>query len=383
MKNTVIIIIILGIIGAYWWFTQPTRDHIDELIPVTNSEAKILYYTCSMHPAVRVSPEEYKKGQKNCPICSMPLVSVKEEAPDSSETDSTSLLKKETMVKLNATETMLANVQTVEAKIQPVFKEIRTVGQVAYDPKLLVAQEEFVAALKAHQKLEQAPADVVERSDTLLEATRRKLRLQGMSANQITSLERTRKLDTNLLLPESSAWVYADIYEQDSALVKPGQTVMIETESAPDQMLTGTIKALDPILKEKTRTLRARILIQNANNELQPNAYVDVYIKVSMGNLLVIPKTAVLDTGARKIVYIASGKSYIQQKITTGPEAIVYHGEHKTKVVPVYSGLNPGQLIVDKANFLIDSQSQIGAAASAFGGALGDKETPMPAGHQH
>jgi len=383
MKNILAIILILAILGGYWWFIQPTHNHLDELVPVTNSEAKILYYTGSMHPAVRVTPEEYKQGQKNCPICNMPLIAVKEETADSSESSGASLLTKKTRVKLSSTETMLANVQTVEATMQPVFKEIRTVGQVAYDPKLLVAQEEFVAALKAHQKLKQAPAYVAERSDSLLEATRRKLRLQGMSANQINSLEQTHKLDTNLLLPESSAWVYADIYEQDSAWIKPGQTVMIETESAPDHMLSGTIQAIDPIIKEKTRTLRARILIQNTNNELQPNAYVDVYIKVSMGNLLVIPKTAVLDTGSRKVVYIASGKYYIQQKITTGPEAIVYHGEHKIKVVPVYSGLNPGQLVADKANFLIDSQSQIGAAASAFGGALGDSEAPKPAGHQH
>jgi len=428
MKNIVIVVIIIAV-GVVWLNlklineSNPTQEPRNSRTPQLKNPAtqelknpatqelknprtqeQILYYTCSMHPSVKVSPEEYKKGTTNCPICSMPLISVKGHTSTSSVTEGSSL-REETVVKLTRTEAMLANVQVVPAKIQSIYKEIRTVGQVAYDPGLVVAQEEFVAALQSRDyMLKGASADVLSRASRLLVSARRRLQLLGMSREQIRMLEQRRNIDTDLLLPEKSAWVYADVYEHESSWVKPGQQVMIHTETAPGKIFNGTIKAIDPIINSKTRTLRARIEVpeflssgvlesptttQELKNprtqelkKLKPNTYVDVYIKAPFGRQLSIPKTAVLDTGARKIVYVAQkNNSYVQKEVNVGPEAIMVHGEHKIKVVPVYSGLKPGQLVVNKANFLIDSQSQIGAAASAYGGSLGDSDAPMPPGH--
>jgi len=385
-RITIVSLISLFVLGAMGWFVLLRTPHDHDLVMITDQKGSILYYTCSMHPGVRITPAEHEKGNNNCPICSMPLLAIKKEKESVNNHDPKINLKKETIVKLNQTENWLINVQTAPVQIQNVFKQIRTVGQVAYDPQLLVAQEEFVAALIAAEKLDHSiDTDVQNRSISLIDSTKHKLSLLGMTKTQIEDLKTSKAVDTNLLLPETSAWIYADIYEHESSWVKAGQKVMVYSESIPDKMFDGVVKAIDPILKTTTRTQRARILIKTDPKYIfQPNAYVDIYIKVPLGKQITIPKSAVLDTGTRQIVYIAKyNHSYMQREVEIGPEAIIYHDEHKIKVYPVYNGLEPNQLVVTKANFLIDSQSQIGAAASAFGGALGEKETSKPKGHSH
>ena len=105
------------------------------------------------------------------------------------------------------------------------------------------------------------------------------------------------------------------------------------------------------------------------------------------GEVLTVPKSAIIDTGLRKIVFVDRGESgYEQVEVEVGPEAwgISSDSETKRRYYPVVSGLTPGDRIVTHGNFLIDSQTQLtGSASGAYGGALGGEEESKPPVHQH
>jgi hypothetical protein len=104
------------------------------------------------------------------------------------------------------------------------------------------------------------------------------------------------------------------------------------------------------------------------------------------GEVLTVPKSAVIDTGLRKIVFVDRGESgYEQVEVEVGPEAWGTSDDSETKrrYYPIVSGLTPGDRVVTRGNFLIDSQTQLtGSASGAYGGALGGEESAAPA-HQH
>jgi membrane fusion protein, copper/silver efflux system len=107
---------------------------------------------------------------------------------------------------------------------------------------------------------------------------------------------------------------------------------------------------------------------------------------VMTDEVLSVPKTAVIDTGERKVVYVDKGEAgYVPTEVVLGPEGWAAHEGARTRFFPVIKGLQPGEMVVTHGNFLIDSQSQItGAAAGAFGGAIGKEESgAMPPGHRH
>ena len=104
------------------------------------------------------------------------------------------------------------------------------------------------------------------------------------------------------------------------------------------------------------------------------------------GEVLTVPKSAVIDTGLRKIVFIDRGESgYEQVEVEVGPEAWEHRAIQKPNVdtIPIVSGLTPGDMVVTHGNFLIDSQTQLtGSASGAYGGALGGEESAAPV-HRH
>ncbi|MFH1683339.1 MAG: heavy metal-binding domain-containing protein, partial [Candidatus Margulisiibacteriota bacterium] len=216
MKNkyiiALLIIVVVGVSGyfAYQSFNRPP-------------ERKILYYQSGMHPWIKSD----KPGK--CPLCGMDLVPIYEgeEPLDSASTSSASLGVK-AQVRLTKKQLENINVRTSLAKRRQLFKEIRAVGEVAYDPDLLVAEEEFVAAVESGDK-------------TLTELAKRKLRVLGLSLDQISRLQSSKKVDSNLLLPESAMWVYADIYEHELGLVKSGARATIKSVAYPGQIFHGWV----------------------------------------------------------------------------------------------------------------------------------------------
>ena len=115
--------------------------------------------------------------------------------------------------------------------------------------------------------------------------------------------------------------------------------------------------------------------------------YVDVYLKMELGEALALPKDAVLDTGKRKVIYVDLGKGDFQlREVSIGPLAQGFIEDRRLDFYPLIEGAKAGELVVSKGNFLIDSQSQLGAAAAAYGGALDREETtiaPEARKHQH
>lgn len=307
----------------------------------TEPQKKVLFYRNPMNPEITSPvPRKDEMGMDYVPV-------YEEKIPPKGEVD---LSKETNIVRLSEEEEKIIGVQAEPAARRKLAKEIRTVGIVAYDPDLYVAQEEFVGALKLND------ADLVETS-------RKRLRILGMSEEQIAGLERSGEPQSNLLLPEGKVWVYANFYEYEAAWLKEGARVAVRSTADPAEEYPGRVAALEPIVKGETRTIQAKIEVDNPKLALKPNMYVDVYLKAELPAALAVPSEAVLDTGIRKLVYVDKGEGiYVGREVKTGPEASGY--------IPILAGVSPGEKVVSKANFLIDSQSKLtGGASALYGGA--------------
>lgn len=388
MKKIVIIAVIVGVAlglilkGKVLKPKMSANEGIHEQTKSSQhtGEAKILYYTCGMHPSVRVSPAEYEAGNKNCPICNMFLTPVYE------KTDDAASMKN--VVSIDVNQAALAGIETEEIKILPLIREIETVGIVAYDPELRTAQEEYLQALKTYKKISKSGFDDAKiRAKDILEAAEIKLKVLGLNEDSIKDLEQKGKADKSLILPEDNMWVYAHIYEHELNWPAVGGKVYMVSEADPSIAIEGEIKSIEPIVQEATRTLRLKILADNKQDILKPNMYVDVSLKIDLGVALALPKEALLDTGKRKLIYVDLGKGNFQMReAVVGPLVQADIKGKRRDFYPLIEGASVGDMVVSKGNFLIDSQSQLGAAASVYGGSLGAEEGEMPPaamGHQH
>lgn len=445
-KNVIVVIAVLICISVAFliYLLIQKKSTTYNLLPTTSTlQPNIMYYTCGMHPSVKVSVEEYNRGNTMCPICNMNLTPVHEEEAgdkeayygcgmgicphcDLGESDAECKcgghsfaikghkidcsicgkpLKKLTQeeadsmksvvsrVKIKDEQARLAGVKTEPVQRRHLHKEIRTAGKVAYDPQLAIAQEEFVSSLKALNKVNEGEiSEIKERTASLLESSKRRLRLLGMSESQIMELEKTREIQTSLILPEKKMWIYADAYEYEMSWVRSGEKVKISTSSLPGEEFLGVISSVNPVINPKTRAVTFRAEVDNPGLKLKPEMYVDVIIMSMYAGpsgehmVLSIPTDAVLNTGVRKIVWVDTGNGEYEGRIVElGPEAAVDTGDRSVRFYPVLKGLSEGEQVVTKANFLIDSQSQItGTAASSYSGAIGDEDKqPAPNIHQH
>lgn len=346
----------------------------------TSEEPKILYYTCGMHPSVKVKPDEYDRGNKNCPICNMFLVPVYEKTKGAT-TD-------ENVVSIDLKGLSLAGIETYELKILPLSKQIEAVGIVAYDPALRTAEEEYLQALKTYKKISESHFQgAKDRAKDMLEASKTKLRVLGLNQESIKELEKRGSADKSLILPDETMWVYAHLYEYELSWPQVGDKVEMISEVNPSVIIEGEIKNIEPIVQKRTRTVKLQILADNKSNILRPNMYVDVRFNIKLGEALALPKESILDTGKRKIIYVDLGRGNFQlREVVVGP---LVQGIVKGKEVyfyPLVEGAEAGERVVSKGNFLIDSQAQLGAASSAYGGTLGAEEgavAPDATMHQH
>jgi len=458
------------------------------------AEREILYYTCGMHPTVRVSVEDYEKGNANCPICNMGLVPVYKEG-EMAEMEADEHAEHEGMeaeIKLTPRAQALARVKTEEVQFQHLFREINTVGEIQYDerrvayvaawisgridklfvdftgvkvrkgdplvwiysPELLTTQEEYLLALETLERVKgSGNADTIKGAESLVEASKRRLLLWGISEKQVEELRKRKEAKTHMTIYApiggtvihknalegkymkvgenlyqiadlSNLWVLADIYEYEMAWIKEKQKVEIVTSAYLGEKFEGRISFIDPYLNPKTRSMKVRVEVPNPRLKLKPGMYVNVFLKsqipegirspgqvvytcsmhpevisdksgecpicgmflvkkeaASPDMILAVPKGAVLDTGARKLVYVEKEKGiYVPQEIEIGPEAIAEINGQKKRYYVIKAGLSEGLRVVSQANFLIDSQSQItGQAEAIYGGAIeAEKEEKTP-----
>jgi Cu(I)/Ag(I) efflux system membrane fusion protein len=176
-----------------------------------------------------------------------------------------------------------------------------------------------------------------------------------MSNTEIAELEKKGLPQQYLYLPEGGkVWVYITIYEYEMALVKEAQAVQIETAAYPGEVFQGIVVSVAPIFDRTARTLKVRALIKDTENKLKPEMYVDAKIIYDLGEKLAVPEDAVMDSGTRKIVFIAEPNDYFESRdVKLGPKVQGYY--------EVLHGLTENQTVVTSGNFLVDSESKLNA----------------------
>jgi membrane fusion protein, copper/silver efflux system len=252
-----------------------------------------------------------------------------------------------------------------------------------YSPDLLAAQQEYLLALKA--KSASSGYDSL-----LISAARQKLALWDVPEARINRLEQTGEITKNLtflspvngvvtaknivegsflnpgdapyeITDLSSVWVIADAYQSDMARAKVGMLASVNLESLPDRVFQGKVAFVDPVLDPQSRTFKVRINVDNNGGELKPDMFGEVVFQSASREALTIPLDAVIPSGRGNMVFVAIGDGMFQ------PRAVKL-GEKSGDRIEVFEGLNAGESVVTRANFLVDSESSLRAALSAVGG---------------
>jgi hypothetical protein len=245
-----------------------------------------------------------------------------------------------------------------------------------YSPKLITAGEEYILTRKSFVKNKNSEFK------NLLKQSEQRLLLWGIKKSQFgswyaqgrvprsitiysqsTGIVQKRNATVGKYFKEgqnffelsdlSDVWLEMDVYEQDAALVKLGQRVELEFTSLPGDIYSGEVDFVAPILDAKSRTLKIRSTIKNADGRLKPGMAADATLKISFDRMpLVVPRSAIIDTGKRKVVWLKINKKQFQAKtVLTGIESEGY--------VEVKDGLMEGEEVVIEGNFLLDAQAQL------------------------
>lgn len=333
--GTAILVVAAGILlGRHFFFPHAAQHSGTSAHQHIGTSAQV--FTCPMHPQVR----ESKPG--DCPICGMRLVPV-ETAPPAADVTSDQGPATSDAVFISPERQQLIGVKTEVVERRPAIREIRTVGRVAFDPDLLVAQREYVTALRLSDR-------------RLQEGAEAHLRHMGISDGELAQLRATRKVPTNLYLPKPGepVWIYAPLYEHELPYVQLGATAFI-TLPTGDTTFTGTVRSINPVIDPKTRSAHARIEAPGAGGVLRPETFVNATIQVGYGEHLVVPTSALIDSGMRKVVIVQTAPGdFVPRAVQTGPSL----GD----AYVITAGLTEGERIVTSAAFLVDSESRLKAA---------------------
>ncbi len=254
-----------------------------------------------------------------------------------------------------------------------------------YSPELLATQEEYLIALNAvDRKITGRFATELEQSNKeLLLSTRRRLELWDISSEQIRRLGQDRTptktllfrspidgivldkkvfvgmnvapgMNTYTIADLSYVWALADMYENDESFIKLGQKAMLTTLSLPGKVFYGSITFIDYVVAASTRTVKVRFEFDNPRFDLKPGMFGTVNIELPMGKVLALPEEALIDTGTRKVVFIAKEKGrYEPREVKLGFKAGLYY--------QVFDGVSENESVVISAQFLLDSESRLKA----------------------
>ena len=156
----------------------------------------------------------------------------------------------------------------------------------------------------------------------------------------------------------SRVWVEGEVYEYEAPLVQPGQQAHVTLAYDPSKVYTGRITYIYPYLNPDSRTLRVRFEFDNPGLALKPGMYANVELDAQAVEGILIPDAAILDTGPRQIVYVMVGEGrYEPRQVKVGLRS---DGQAQ-----ILSGVKAGEAVVDRANFLLDSESRLRAAITS------------------
>ena len=258
-----------------------------------------------------------------------------------------------------------------------------------YSPDLVSTENEYLLALDARTRVKDSSiADVTSDASSLVDSAAERLKLWGVSPREVARLERERTVrraveidspmsgyvvernalpnmyvqpDTRLftITDLTKVWIYAAVFQNEIGKIHPGDPATVTVDAYPGTSFDGRVDFIEPQIDPMTRTAKVRCEFNNSKGQLLPGMFAHVALDLPMGEQTVIPDTAVLRTGTHNVAFIDRGDGYLTP-------AEVDLGPHVGDEFIVLKGLAPGQQIVSSANFLIDSESQLQAAAGAF-----------------
>jgi Cu(I)/Ag(I) efflux system membrane fusion protein len=159
----------------------------------------------------------------------------------------------------------------------------------------------------------------------------------------------------------STVWVLADVYESELAKVKVGMTATLTLQAFPNRAFTGRVVFIDPLLDRETRTAKVRLAFPNPKGELKPEMFGEVVLRSVQRQGLRVPADAIVRSGTKNVVFVALGEGKFQPRE-------VQLAESDGDAVEVVRGLEEGEKVVTRANFLVDSESRLKASLAAMGG---------------
>ncbi len=278
-----------------------------------------------------------------------------------------------------------------------------------YSPDLVSAQQEYLLALKSREQLKDSPIrSISQGGEGLVGSARQRLKLMGVKDAQIAALEKAGQ--PNIRLPIytplcgiviekivqqgqyvnlgdvlfniadlSTVWVEVEVYENEFANIKIGQRVDILSQSYPGKTFHGRVAFIYPFLDPKSRTVKARVELPNPGLRLKPDMFVNASIKVPLESSIVVPASAVVDTGQRQVVWVEMKPGMFEpREVKVGTKA----GDN----IQILSGLKAGEKVASSGGYLIDSEAQLkgggGGHEAMPGMKMEEKGAPAPpAGH--
>jgi Cu(I)/Ag(I) efflux system membrane fusion protein len=271
-----------------------------------------------------------------------------------------------------------------------------------YSPDLRSTEQQLVNLLNDRDRGGTGRAS----ADQLVDASRMRLKLWNVSDQEIAELERNRRPSDQLMLRSpfdgvvnevmgrpgmnvktgdklvsvldlSNLWIWAEFYENEVGLLKPGQPIDVSLPSFPNETFRGQIAVINPVIDAVKRTARVRIDIPNPKAQLRPGMYANVEVRIDDGEGLTIPVQAALPTGERMLVFLDRGQGKLLPRyVQVGRAFSTFDGQEQENYYQVLNGLQEGDRIVTSANFLIDAESQVQGALKDW---AGDEPASTPA----
>ena len=421
MKNKIIIIGSIIAAFALGYFISPKAANNMQNTEHQHDSADETIYTCSMHPQIR------QNEPGNCPICGMTLIPVDsdgggnknplvfemtQEAVTLSGIATTKVGEGGSSIKnglkltgkVQADETTTASIVAhIPGRIEQLYirftgEHIKKGDRVAtiYSADLIAAQRELLEADK-----------IKDITPALLEAAKNKLRYWKITEHQIDKILASRKVQENFdiyseyagvvtkrkvsvadhlmegsvlfeIQDLSKVWAVFDVYENDLGKIRVGQKVKFSAAGIPNKTFTAVINFVDPLIRPDTRTASVRATIRNTNGKIKPEMFLSGVIQTpsSKGKKvdLSVPKTAVLWTGERSVVYVKLPDA----KVPSFEFREVVLGDVVGNNYLIKSGLSEGEEVVTKGAFVIDASAQLNNQTSMMNRLVSIKDAPKP-----
>ena len=259
-----------------------------------------------------------------------------------------------------------------------------------YSPMLVAAEEELLLALRLADQVAGADSAARASADALLRSSRERLAYWDVPAEEIAAIERDRRARRTITIRSRGAghvlekrvvegqrvmagealfrvanleavWVEADVFAQDLADIRLGQRVDVEFEGFTGQRRAARITFIQPTVDAQSRTVRVRAELSNADSRLLPGMYATIRFSIAPGGAtLSIPRSAVLATGERALVFVREADGRLVARA-------VQLGRSSDRRVEVLQGLQLGDVVVASATFLVDAESSLQSLAGGSG----------------